>query len=103
MLREVPAKVRFLSIEPMLGPVDRVSLNGISWVIVGGESGPHYRPMDVEWVREVRDRCAAALEAAIHTRPDTPPLVIGSHQLLDDILPIAIVIQVNRFIPVQWK
>jgi len=57
MLREVPAVVRFLSIEPMLGPVDRVLLNGISWVIVGGESGPRYRPMDVAWVRDVRDRC----------------------------------------------
>lgn len=57
MLREVPAKVRFLSVEPMLGPVDRVSFYGIAWVIVGGESGPHYRPVDVEWVREVRDRC----------------------------------------------
>ncbi len=50
--------MRFLSIEPMLGPVDRVSIEGISWVIVGGESGPRYRSMDAEWVRDVRDRCA---------------------------------------------
>lgn len=59
MLREVPAKVRFLSVEPMLGPVDRVALDGISWVIAGGESGPKHRPMDADWVREVRDRCDA--------------------------------------------
>jgi protein gp37 len=59
MLREAPALVRFLSVEPMLGPVDRVSLNGIDWVIVGGESGPRYRPMESEWVRDVRDRCVA--------------------------------------------
>lgn len=57
MLREVPAVVRFLSVEPMIGPVDRVCLDGISWVIVGGESGPRHRPMEADWVREVRDRC----------------------------------------------
>lgn len=57
MLRETPAKVRFLSVEPLLGPVDHVSLDGIAWVIVGGESGPHYRPMDLRWVREIRERC----------------------------------------------
>jgi protein gp37 len=58
MLRDVNAVVRFLSIEPMLGPVGRVSLDGISWVIVGGESGPRRRPIEPAWVREVRDRCA---------------------------------------------
>lgn len=58
MLREVKAAVRFLSVEPMLGPVDRMSVDGISWVIVGGESGPRHRSMDAEWVRELRDRCA---------------------------------------------
>jgi protein gp37 len=58
MLRQCNAFVRFLSIEPMLGPVDRVSFKGISWVIVGGESGPALRPMDITWVRQVRDRCA---------------------------------------------
>lgn len=59
MLRDTLAAVRFLSIEPMLGPVDKVSLTGIHWVICGGESGPDARPMELEWVRELRDRCVA--------------------------------------------
>lgn len=57
MLRDILAPVRFLSIEPMLGPVDKVSLTGIHWVICGGESGPGARPIDLAWVRELRDRC----------------------------------------------
>jgi protein gp37 len=59
MLREVAAPVRFLSVEPMIGPVDQVNFEGISWIIVGGESGPRKRPIDPAWVREVRDRCLA--------------------------------------------
>jgi protein gp37 len=62
MLRKVRADVRFLSVEPMLGPIDQVSLDGIAWVIVGGESGPGWRPLEKQWVQEVRDRC---LESAI--------------------------------------
>jgi protein gp37 len=58
-LREVPAAVRFLSVEPLIGPVT-LDLAGIHWVIVGGESGPHARPMDVAWARSVRDQCLAA-------------------------------------------
>jgi len=58
-LQESPATIRFLSIEPLLGPVGRVDLDGISWVIAGGESGPGARPLDAEWVREVRDQCNA--------------------------------------------
>lgn len=58
MLRDVAAEVRFLSIEPMIDSVDRVTFDGIAWVIVGGESGPRRRPMDPDWVRDVRDRCA---------------------------------------------
>ena len=57
MLRSAKAEIRFLSVEPMLGPVDKVSLENIDWVIVGGESGPNRRPMDVQWIREIRDRC----------------------------------------------
>jgi protein gp37 len=57
MLRECNVAVRSLSIEPMLGPVDRVSFDKISWVIVGGESGPDLRRTDAAWVRGVRDRC----------------------------------------------
>ena len=56
-LRETPAGVRFLSIEPLIGPMGRLDLDGIDWVIVGGESGPGARPMRPEWVREVRDQC----------------------------------------------
>lgn len=58
MLRKMGATVRFLSLEPLLGSVDRVSLDGIAWVIVGGESGPGHRSMALDWVRNVRDRCA---------------------------------------------
>lgn len=57
-LRAVPAAVRFLSCEPLLGPLPSLNLDGIHWVITGGESGPNARPMDAEWVREIRDNCA---------------------------------------------
>ncbi len=57
MLAKINADVRFLSVEPMLGPIDAVPLNGIAWVIVGGESGPKRRPIEEQWVRDVRDRC----------------------------------------------
>jgi protein gp37 len=56
-LARVPATVRFLSIEPLLGPIDSLPLHGISWVIVGGESGPGHRPLEAAWVRSVRDQC----------------------------------------------
>lgn len=59
-LRRVPAAVRFLSIEPLLGPIPDLPLDGIHWVIVGGESGGGHREMAVEWVREIRDQCVAA-------------------------------------------
>jgi len=59
-LREVPAAVRFLSCEPLIGPLESLNLEGIHWVIVGGESGPHSRKMDAEWVRSIRRQCRAA-------------------------------------------
>lgn len=59
-LRQAPAGVRFLSIEPLLGPVGVLPLEGIDWVIVGGESGPGARPIEPEWVRDVRDQCQSA-------------------------------------------
>jgi protein gp37 len=59
-LRAVPAAVRFLSVEPLLGPLGSVELAGIHWVIVGGESGPHARPMRPEWALDVRDQCLEA-------------------------------------------
>jgi protein gp37 len=59
-LRQVPAAVRFVSAEPLLGPLDELNLTGIDWLIVGGESGPRHRPMKGEWVRDLRERCLAA-------------------------------------------
>ena len=56
-LRKVPAALRFLSLEPLLEPLGAINLNGIGWVIVGGESGPGARPMDSNWVREIREQC----------------------------------------------
>ena len=56
-LRKTPAAVRFLSCEPLLGPLTGLSLEGIDWVIAGGESGPSARPVDEEWVLELRDMC----------------------------------------------
>ncbi|MFC9327004.1 DUF5131 family protein [Kitasatospora sp. NPDC057015] len=59
-LRKVPASVRFLSLEPLLGSLPGLNLDGIGWVIVGGESGPGHRPIESEWVIEVREACQAA-------------------------------------------
>lgn len=56
-LKRVPAVVRFLSCEPLLGPLEDLDLEGIDWVIVGGESGPNHRPMSPAWVRDIRDQC----------------------------------------------
>ncbi len=58
-LQKIPAKIRFLSLEPLLGPISRLPLRGVHWVIVGGESGPRARPMDKAWVTSLRDRCTA--------------------------------------------
>jgi protein gp37 len=59
-LRRTRAHVRFLSLEPLLGPLSNLDLDGIDWVIVGGESGPRARPMEPKWVRQVRDQCLEA-------------------------------------------
>jgi protein gp37 len=56
-LRSVPAAVRFLSLEPLLGPLTDLDLDGIHWVIVGGESGPRARPMEPYWATDIRDQC----------------------------------------------
>lgn len=56
-LREVPAAVRFLSCEPLLGPLPGLNLDGIHWAITGGESGPKARPVEPAWVRQIRDAC----------------------------------------------
>jgi len=59
-LRGVPARIRFLSLEPLLGPMPGLPLDGIQWVIVGGESGRRPRPMLGDWVRGIREQCVAA-------------------------------------------
>jgi protein gp37 len=59
-LQQAPAGVRFLSIEPLIAPLGTLDLIGIDWIIVGGESGPGARPMDPQWVRDIRDQCARA-------------------------------------------
>lgn len=56
-LSKVSAHVRFLSLEPLIGPINNLNLKDIDWVIVGGESGPKARPIEVEWVRNIRDLC----------------------------------------------
>jgi protein gp37 len=56
-LLKIPAEVRFLSLEPLLGPIRCLPLKGISWVILGGESGPAARKMDAQWVFQIRDQC----------------------------------------------
>lgn len=59
ILRAIPAAIRFLSCEPLIGPLGRLDLTGIHWVIVGGESARQPRPMQADWVREIRDQCVA--------------------------------------------
>jgi protein gp37 len=60
LLRKVPAAVRFLSVEPLIGPIPALPLKGVHWVIVGGESGPGARPMEHEWVTSIRAQCRRA-------------------------------------------
>jgi len=60
ILLQIPAAVRFVSIEPMLGPLEISAFPGLDWVIVGGETGPGARPMHPDWVRSVRDQCQEA-------------------------------------------
>ncbi len=59
LLRQTHAKIKFLSLEPLLGPLPRLNLKGINWVIVGGESGPGARPVLEDWVIDIRDQCKA--------------------------------------------
>ena len=59
-LRRTGAHTKFLSLEPLLGPLPRLALRGINWVVVGGESGPGARPISEEWVKDIRDQCLAA-------------------------------------------
>jgi protein gp37 len=56
-LRQVDVKIRFISFEPLLGSIGKVNLKGVAWAITGGESGPHHRPIEKDWVRELRAQC----------------------------------------------
>jgi protein gp37 len=58
-LRSTPAAVRFLSVEPLLEDIGTINLRGISWVIVGGESGPRARPIELDWIVSIRNQCKA--------------------------------------------
>ena len=71
-LRMIPVLVRFLSCEPLLGPLPSLDLGGIAWVIVGGESGPGWRPMELDWARDLRDRCDQA-EIAFYFKQSAAP------------------------------
>jgi protein gp37 len=70
-LRAVPAELRFISCEPLLGPLRSLHLDGIGWVIVGAESGPDARPYDPDWVRDIRDRCFEHEVAFFHKQMGT--------------------------------
>jgi protein gp37 len=59
-LREIGSAIKFISFEPLLGPVANINLEGIDWAIVGGESGPRARPMAPDWVVDIRDQCVGA-------------------------------------------
>lgn len=60
ILRDIPAPVRFISAEPLLSALPALRLDGIDWVIAGGESGPGWRPVEADWIRDLRDRCITA-------------------------------------------
>lgn len=64
-LRRTSAAIKFLSLEPLLGPLEHMNLQGVDWAIAGGESGPGARPVQTDWVRSIRDQCIKA-EVAFH-------------------------------------
>lgn len=83
LLERIPAAKKFLSCEPLLGPIDLGRwIRSIDWVIVGGESGPGFRPMDLDWARKIRDQCEAAevaffFKQSSGLRPGTNPVLDG--------------------------
>jgi protein gp37 len=78
VLRTIPAAVRFVSAEPLLEPVPDLTLTGIDWLIVGGESGPGFRPMDHEWARQLRDRALAEGVAFFFKQSAAPRTEMGT-------------------------
>ena len=82
VLRNIPAKIRFISAEPLLGPLTDLNLKDIHWLIAGGESGPDFRPMDKAWAIDLRDKCKAAgtaffFKQSANLRPGIDPLLDG--------------------------
>ena len=77
ILTAVPAIVHFVSYEPAIGPLETLSLDGIEWMIVGGESGPGYRPMDLDWARSMRARCAESGTAFFFKQSAAPRTEMG--------------------------
>src|SRR3546814_10064296 len=67
LLSQTPARVKFLSCEPLIGPLDELPLNNINWVIVGGESGKGARPMKEEWVQSIQQQCRDVHRSEGHT------------------------------------
>lgn len=77
ILTAIPAMVHFVSYEPAIGPLDELDLEGIEWMIVGGESGPGYREMDLDWARDMRTRCEAADVAFFFKQSSAPRTEMG--------------------------
>ena len=77
-LCQMPSGIRFISAEPLLGPIDFGSLHGIHWIITGGESGPNARPMDPDWARSIRMQCESAGTAYFHKQNGGTKLVSGT-------------------------
>lgn len=76
-LVRIPASVHFVSYEPAIGPLDELDLTGIEWMIVGGESGPGYRPLDLQWARDMQDRCEEAGVAYFFKQNAAPRTEMG--------------------------
>lgn len=78
-LRKVEAKVRFISYEPALGPLNDLNIDGIHWIIYGGESGPGYRPEDKQWARDMKAKCEANNTAFFHKQSASYRTEMGIH------------------------
>lgn len=83
-LRQCKAMTRFISFEPLIGPVGWVDLAGIDWAIVGGESGPGYRPMDHAWARQIRDQCDEFMTAFFFKQSAAPRTEMGTSLIHED-------------------
>ncbi len=78
ILQEVPSRIRFISAEPLIGPIIFSSLKNIHWLITGGESGPNARPMDLSWVRDIRKQCTKSKVAFFHKQNGGTKIIDGA-------------------------